>query len=71
MLEVGTDRVAGAVEQAGGEVELVEGLVPELSLRPRPEDSAARTWERRGEDERGDCGQRGAGDCLETRLPMS
>lgn len=52
MTEIGANRLCVAVNDLFDQAQLVEGLVPELSLRLGCEDALARPWQRRREDER-------------------
>ena len=51
MRQVGADRVGPAIDELLGQVELVEGLIPELALRRGAEDTGADAWQRRRNDQ--------------------
>jgi PAS domain S-box-containing protein len=51
MRQVGADRVGPAVDELLGQIELVEGLIPELALGGRAEDARADAGQRRREDQ--------------------
>ena len=51
MRQVGADRVGPAIDELLGQVELVEGLIPELALRRGAEDTGADARQRRRNDQ--------------------
>lgn len=51
MRQVGADRVGPAIDELLGQIELVEGLIPEFALRRGAEDTGADAGQRRRDDQ--------------------